>query len=568
VAARSKQRPLDTYVAKRDFTQSPEPRGGKARPAGRALSFCVQKHLASHLHYDFRLEHNGVLLSWAVPKGPSLNPADKRMAVHVEDHPVAYGDFEGVIPSGYGAGVVLLWDKGIWTPDPATPDVDAALAKGELKFRTDGIKLKGSWVLVRTRRQPAGGGPEQWLLIKHRDAWSGDLDVATAAPQSVKSFGDLPDILAAHAEVPQWKKAPPVRGGETGKLFKDVIARAAEIRIAPASPSKRASGRTTQAKARPPAKAAKAVKKTAAPARTAADKPAAALPGSNKPKLSNQSKILFPATGFTKGDLVGYYTRLAPLILPHLAGRAVTLKRYPDGVDGKFFFEKRCNAHRPEWINTVRVPGQTPADKTIDFCTIDSVHALVWAANLAAIELHVPLALAARPDEPTALIFDLDPGPPATIADCARIALRLRGLLNELKLASALKTSGSKGLHVLVPLNTPGVTFDETKAFARAVALTLERDDPKGVIASMNKQDRTGRVFVDWGQNDRNKTNACVFSVRAREKPSVSWPIAWEDLEREPAVAPVLATVGVEAAQAGFAKTMRLKQSRLPRIGR
>src|SRR5213078_1144596 len=153
--------------------------------------FCVQKHLASHLHYDFRLEHNGVLLSWAIPKGPSLNPRDKRLAMRVEDHPFDYGQFEGVIPSGYGAGIVMVWDKGSWTPDPATPDISKALKAGELKFSLEGVKLKGSWVLVRTRDE------RTWLLIKHRDDWAGEVDVTTAAPLSVKSFGDFPDILAA-----------------------------------------------------------------------------------------------------------------------------------------------------------------------------------------------------------------------------------------------------------------------------------------------------------------------------------------------------------------------------------
>ena len=190
---------LDEYKRKRDFTKSPEPAGKTTRksPPGRtARFFCVQKHLASHLHYDVRLEHNGVLLSWAVPKGPSLDPATKRLAMHVEDHPIEYGEFEGVIPEGYGAGIVMLWDRGTWTPE--VDDVDAALEKGDLKFTLDGYKLKGSWVLVRTKgaRWSSGGADRSWLLIKHRDEWSGELDIAEFAPLSVKSEGDFADILA------------------------------------------------------------------------------------------------------------------------------------------------------------------------------------------------------------------------------------------------------------------------------------------------------------------------------------------------------------------------------------
>jgi bifunctional non-homologous end joining protein LigD len=224
---------LEKYKSKRDFTQSPEPTGDAPRrsPRGRtARFFCVQKHLASHLHYDFRLEHNGVLLSWAVPKGPSLDPATKRLAMHVEDHPFDYGEFEGVIPSGYGAGIVMLWDRGTWTPE--VDDVDAALAKGDLKFTLDGYKLKGSWVLVRTKGGYASRGQEgrSWLLIKHRDEWSsGELDIAEFAPLSVKSEGDFAEILSQ--ENPDiWRSNRPAQSGETGALFEKIVAQAMQMR--------------------------------------------------------------------------------------------------------------------------------------------------------------------------------------------------------------------------------------------------------------------------------------------------------------------------------------------------
>ena len=225
---------LKEYRAKRDFKKTPEPTG-KAKPARRAAKakpgphfFCVQKHLASHLHYDFRLEHKGVLLSWAVPKGPSLNPKDKRLAMRVEDHPLDYGDFEGVIPEGYGAGIVMLWDRGTWEPE--ADEIDAALQKGDLKFRLNGVKLKGSWVLVRTRAGPsaADGKSRSWLLIKHRDEWAGDVDV-TALDKSVKNFGDFEDILAA--EKPDiWQSHRPTEGGEAGAMLRQIIEKAARIK--------------------------------------------------------------------------------------------------------------------------------------------------------------------------------------------------------------------------------------------------------------------------------------------------------------------------------------------------
>ncbi|HYE04327.1 MAG TPA: DNA polymerase ligase N-terminal domain-containing protein [Planctomycetota bacterium] len=230
------RRSLTTYRSKRDFTATPEPSGaGTRRPRGAAkgLYFCVQKHLASHLHYDFRLEHRGVLLSWAVPKGPSLDPATKRLAMRVEDHPLDYGDFEGVIPSGYGAGIVMLWDSGIWVPQDK--DVDAALAKGELKFALAGTKLKGGWVLVRSRR---GDDDRTWLLIKHRDEWSGDVDIGEFAPKSVKSDGDFADILAAD-DPAIWESNRPAKGGAAGAMLGEIIEEAARRKAARRAPAKR-----------------------------------------------------------------------------------------------------------------------------------------------------------------------------------------------------------------------------------------------------------------------------------------------------------------------------------------
>ena len=235
MAAKAKgSEPLKEYRTKRDFKKSPEP-SGKARPAKVAKGrpgehfFCVQKHLASQLHNEFRLEHHGVLLSWAVPKGPSLNPADKRLAMQVEDHPLDYGDFEGVIPEGYGAGIVMLWDRGKWVPE--VDDVDAALKKGDLKFSLEGVKLKGSWVLVRTRggARGADGQSRSWLLIKHRDQWAGEVDVTTF-DKSVKSFGDFAEILAT--EKPHvWESHRPAGGGQAGAMLREIIEQAAKIKL-------------------------------------------------------------------------------------------------------------------------------------------------------------------------------------------------------------------------------------------------------------------------------------------------------------------------------------------------
>jgi bifunctional non-homologous end joining protein LigD len=263
---------LEKYRQKRNFTSTPEPAGDPKLAAERArkakgskeLFFCVQKHLASHLHYDFRLEHEGVLLSWAVPKGPSLDPSVKRLAMHVEDHPVEYGTFEGVIPEGYGAGIVMLWDQGTWTPQ--VDDVGAALKKGDLKFTLDGYKLKGSWVLVRTGGRWGGADGRSWLLIKHRDEWAGDLEITEFAPLSVKSSGDFADILAA--DKPDiWVTNRPAKGGESGAMLADIIQKAAALKAA-------REGASMKAPTTP--KAARARKTQASPAQKAPSRKAPA----------------------------------------------------------------------------------------------------------------------------------------------------------------------------------------------------------------------------------------------------------------------------------------------------
>ena len=256
-------------------------------------------------------------------------------------------------------------------------------------------------------------------------------------------------------------------------------------------------------------------------------------------KLTNLDKVLYPKAGFTKGEVVDYYARIAPAIVPHLAGRALTLRRFPEGVDDTeaAFFEKRCPKHRPEWVKTATVEAG-PRAGDIDFCVCEDKPTLVWMAQLAAIELHPSLSLAKVPDRPTVLAFDLDPGPPADVLDCCRVGLRLRELFDHFEMRSFAKTSGSKGLQVYVPLNRDAVDYEGdggdgqgTKAFARAIAQLLEKQTPKEVVSKMKKVERKGKVFVDWSQNHRRKTTIAVYSLRARERPTVSTPVAWEEVE-------------------------------------
>jgi bifunctional non-homologous end joining protein LigD len=246
--------------------------------------------------------------------------------------------------------------------------------------------------------------------------------------------------------------------------------------------------------------------------------------------LSNLEKELYPSCGFTKAHVVEYYRRIAPYILPHLKDRALTLKRYPEGVERNFFFEKRCPSHRPAWTKTAEVRGDDGEPLTA--CLVNDLATLIWVANLAALELHVPLARAGSPERPDSMVFDLDPGDGADILDCARVALILRDLFSRLPLASCVKTSGRKGLHVYVPLNRVETTFEGTRQFSKAVALIMQKNYPDLVTAKMAKEQRKGKVFINWSQNDSTKTMICVYSLRAREKPVVSFPLEWRELER------------------------------------
>jgi bifunctional non-homologous end joining protein LigD len=251
--------------------------------------------------------------------------------------------------------------------------------------------------------------------------------------------------------------------------------------------------------------------------------------------LSNLDKVLYPEAGFTKAEVIDYYRRIADVMVPHIAGRPMTLKRYPNGVDGGFFFEKNCPSHRPPWVDTVPIlsSGRRSGrnrEETIRYCLIDSAAHLVWTANLAALELHPGLQQADDLGRPSWMVFDLDPGPGTDETTCGRVGLMIRSLLAEIGLESWIKTSGSKGLQLYVPLNSPGVTFDDTRDFALAVGQTLEKGHPDLVTTNMAKEQRPGRIFVDWSQNTFTKTTIAVYSLRARPRPTVSTPVTWDEV--------------------------------------
>jgi bifunctional non-homologous end joining protein LigD len=337
--------------------------------------------------------------------------------------------------------------------------------------------------------------------------------------------------LVAEIEFSHWTRARILRHSSYKGLRSDKAAAEVVLEL-PAEPALKATAT--------PARGAPAASAAAAPAAVA---PAAPYEVRHQTKrhteievqgrtlrLSNREKVLYPGSGFTKGELIDYYAAVAAVLLPHLAGRALTLKRYPDGVQGEHFYEKRCPAHRPEWVQTAAIAsgrGQAP----IDYCLAENLPTLLWAANLASIELHTSLSRADDMQRPSAIVFDLDPGAPAGLRECCRVALWIAELLQAFDLRSVVKSSGSKGLQVYLPLNTP-LAYEQSKPFARAVAELLQKQHPELVVSRMTRSLRAGRVLIDWSQNDPHKTTVCVYSLRARERPTISTPLSWEEVRR------------------------------------
>jgi bifunctional non-homologous end joining protein LigD len=631
---------LGEYERKRDFgkTAEPAPREKGAKGRKGAPRFVVQEHSATRLHWDLRLEHDGVGVSWAVPNGIPRDPAENRKAVHTEDHPLDYFSFEGEIPKGsYGAGTMRIWDYGTFEVEKWRDD--------EIIFAFDGERLHGRYALFRA------GGPKDWMI--HRIdppegepepfpeplppmlandgalpkstrgwaaelAWGGARAIARCRPGRIElRDAELEDIGAlwpevhrltrqigahdvvldgelvvfdadgrpdrerlAHRDKPGSDSAIRSRArdypatyvifdllfldgedligapykrrrellagleleGDAWRVPANATTKFKELLAASAGQGVEGLVLKKQSSAYAPGRRtgdwllvhADGEKRDASASLTASAEPIAKNKyrlqvGERELAVSNLDKVLYPATGFTKGDLIDAYADLAEVLLPHLRGRPVTLKRYPDGVEGKFFYEKRSPKHRPDWVATARLPSDS-AKGEIDYTLIEDLPTLVWAANLADIELHVALARADDQDRPESLVFDLDPGAPADVLTCADVALRIRALFTQLGLDCYAKTSGSKGIHLHAPLNGTA-TFAESRPFAKALAETFEARFPDEVISRQTRSKREGKVLIDWSQNDPHKTTASVYSVRARERPTASTPVEWEELE-------------------------------------
>ncbi|HEX5060173.1 MAG TPA: non-homologous end-joining DNA ligase [Kofleriaceae bacterium] len=520
MARRGAAEKLAKYRSMRDFTKTAEPSGTRA-PSTRGSLYVIQQHAARRLHYDFRLELDGVLLSWSVPKGPSLSPSEKRLAVRTEDHPLDYGDFEGVIPKGeYGGGTVSVWDHGRWQPEG---DPREAMRKGRLTFTLDGKKLHGKWHLIRTKPQ---GKQEGWLLFKSRDeAANENVDIVESRPESVISGRTLDEIAAESDRV--WHSD---RAHEPTVLEKRAARIAAVAKHQPANeenPRKNLYRNVQLAN-----EAAKRARKTrgAEPsirAQTAGDVAALVKQLPLGFELTNLDKVLYPEQGITKAQLIAYLAVVAEWALPQLADRPLTLVRCPEGRHKQCFFQKKIFPGSPKSIGTVKLREE---DGTlVDYMKVTDMPGLVGLAQLGTLEIHTWGCHADKVERPDFMVFDIDPDPDLEWERVALAAFDTRRRLGELGFTSFVKTTGGKGLHVCAPIKRT-IDWDSFKAFTKVFADKMAADEPKLYTSNMAKRARKGKVFVDYLRNGRNATFITPYSPRAREHAPVATPITWEEL--------------------------------------
>jgi bifunctional non-homologous end joining protein LigD len=498
---------LHAYQLKRDFRKTSEPSGSKAIRKAAYPRFVVQQHDATRLHYDLRLEVDGVFKSWAVTRGPSLDPREKRLAVEVEDHPLDYGDFEGTIPKGeYGGGTVMVWDRGFWSPVGAE-SANEALESGELKFNMGGTKLKGSWVLVRMKHDRDGGKRVNWLLIKHRDEWAkaDDGEKVLTEDRSVASERSMAQIAAGTGNGPTPFMTTRRKAGKSDAVLK---------KTEPMTDKPKQ--RSASSRSAPP---------KLAPVRAVTDSVLGVI-------ISKRDKELWPPTPDTaavsKIQLAEYLATVGPWMIAHLTGRPCSLVRAPDGISGQSFFQRHAMAGANDHIDTVKVLGDHEP-----YLVLNEVESLVAMGQLAAVEFHPWNCVSDHPALPGRLVFDLDPAPEVEFTAVVEAAKELRERLAKVGLIGFCKTTGGKGLHVVTPLKhkaTDTLGWDDAKTFAQTICAQMADDSPARYLVKMTKKLRTGRIYLDYLRNDRIATAVAPLSPRARPGAPVSMPLNWNQV--------------------------------------
>lgn len=501
---------LAPYRRKRDFARTPEPSGGPESPGegpdGNAARFVVQLHRARRLHYDVRFEIGGVLVSWAVPKGPTLDPSVRRAAVHVEDHPLEYLDFEGVIPAGqYGGGDVIVWDRGTWRPH-GTRDAAAAVAAGELHADVHGHKLRGRLVLVRRGSDRSGKdqGKDQWLLLHKRDEYAVEGWDPADYPRSVLSGRTNEEVKADprrmwRSDLPAAQASVPVNGTATADRPSDDELDALDGMR---------SGGNWEVFGR-------------------------------RLRLTNLDKVLFPAAGgqppVTKREFVRYAACIGPVVLPYLAGRALNMHRFPGGADTPGFWHKQLPDHAPDWISRWDNPDADPGETTT-YLVVNEPAALVWAANFGALEWHAWTSCTDQPHRPSYALVDIDPGPATSWDDVLVLARLHRIALQHLGVVGQPKLTGRRGIQIWIPI-ARGPSFDDTRGWTEQLSRAVGAAVPELVSWQWNVRDRGGLARLDYTQNVINKTLVAPYSPRAAAGAPVSAPIEWDELD-DPSLRP------------------------------
>ncbi|WP_461490715.1 non-homologous end-joining DNA ligase [Pontibacter sp. HJ8] len=470
---------LEKYNQKRNFGETPEPAGKEQHSKGK-LRFVVQRHEASTLHYDFRLEIEGVLKSWAVPKGPSLNPADKRLAMEVEDHPFSYRTFEGDIPEGnYGAGHVDIWDEGTYhaaeSEDPKQEEeyLLRGLQEGSIKFVLEGKKLRGEFTLLKMKGRQKGA----WLLVKKKD------DDAVSEPYDSEDYLDKPATV---------KRARPAKEKETKTPKK---------KTATASASKKSSSKEESWQE-------------------------VEIEG-QAVVLSNTDKLYWPEEGITKGDLIHYYQGIAEVLLPYLRDRPQSLLRHPNGIGQPGFFQKDID-HAPDWVRTVALHAESTG-KDVDYLVCDDKATLAYMNNLGCIQLNPWNSRLADLEKPDYLVIDLDPDE-NSYDEVVETALVTKQVLDKAGAVSYCKTSGATGMHIYVPLGAR-YSFDQAKQFAQLVAQQVQAQLPEFTSLERNPKSRRNKIYLDFLQNAIAQTVAAPYSVRPRSGATVSAPLRWDEVK-------------------------------------
>jgi bifunctional non-homologous end joining protein LigD len=514
---------LASYRHKRDFARTPEPAGVAPQDGSAGLRrFVVQRHRARRLHYDLRFEIDGVLASWAVPKGPTLDPDVRRTAVHVEDHPIEYLDFEGIIPAGeYGAGDVIVWDQGTWEPH-ATDDPAAAVAAGDFHADVEGEKLRGRFILVR--RDSRDADQDQWLLLHKHDEYAVKGWNPEDYPRSVLS-GRTNDEVKAHPDRMWLNELPPAEASVA-------IGDHASHDLPPG------------------------------PDPAEMDALAALGPGGGaweifgrRLRVTNLDKVMFPARPgeepVTKREFIGYAARIAPVILPYLAGRALNMHRFPGGAQTKGFWHKQLPDHAPDWLPRWDNPNADPGD-VITYLVVDEPAALVWAANFGALEWHAWTARTDQPLLPTYALIDIDAGAGTSWDDVLVLARLHRTALEHLGVRAQPKLTGHTGLQIWIPI-TRGPSYEQTREWVKQLSRAVASVVPDLVSWEWDVRARQGRARLDYTQNVKNKTLVAPYSPRPAPGAPVSAPIDWDELD-DPSLRPdgiTIRTVFDRLAQRG-----------------